>query len=252
MNIAFVLGVTVRNFLTHKHKNYLMKRGKTMKKLTKTFMAVAAVSAVSAVMAASAMAMTATYDDAKGEVTLKDVNSTGTSQTLLVLSEDAATITSENVDIVKQIDQKDDSTSFATVPVGSLADGTYYVRIGGNGKIQTATFTVGDVDPGDETEVFKIGNIDNDVSGRINSSDTTALAKWIVKSYDANNETVGNTYNVVSGIDQETIKIGNIDNDVSGRINSSDTTALAKWIVKSYDSSNETVGTEVTVEAAAE
>lgn len=194
MNIAFVLGVTVRNFLTHKHKNYLMKRGKTMKKLTKTFMAVAAVSAVSAVMAASAMAMTATYDDATGKVTLKDVNPTGTSQTLLILSEDT-TVTSENVDIVKQIDQNDNSISFETepVPVGSLADGTYYVRIGGDGKIQEATFTVGDVDPGDETTDITIG----DVNGKdgINGADSTMMARYIAGSPKEKGNT-GNTLKI--------------------------------------------------------
>lgn len=224
MNIAFVLGVTVRNFLTHKHKNYLMKRGKTMKKLTKTFMAVAAVSAVSAVMAASAMAMTATYDDAKGEVTLKDVNSTGTSQTLLILSEDT-TVTSENVDIVKQIDQKDDSTSFATVPVGSLADGTYYVRIGGDGEIQTATFTVGDVDPGDETTDITIGDVNGEDG--INGADSTMMARYIAGSPKEK----GNTGNVVTTADGATYTIGDV-NDKDG-VNGADSTMVARYIAGS-------------------
>ena len=191
MNIAFVLGVTVRNFLTHKHKNYLMKRGKTMKKFTKTFMAVAAVTAVSAAMSVSAMAMSAEYDN--GTVTLKDVKSTGTSQTLLVLSQDD-TVTSENVDIVKQIDQKDDSTSFASVPVGTLADGTYYVRIGGtDGSLQTATFTVGGVQPGGETKEIVIGDV-NDKDG-VNGADSTMMARYIAGSPKEKGNT-GNTLKI--------------------------------------------------------
>ncbi len=179
--------------MTHKHKNYLMKRGKTMKKFTKTFMAVAAVTAVSAAMSVSAMAMSAKYED--GTVTLTDVNSTGTSQTLLVLSKDD-TVTSENVDIVKQIDQKDDSTSFASVPVGTLADGTYYVRIGGtDGSLQRATFVVGDVQPGGETKKIIVGDANLDNS--INAADALFVARK-AGSADTNIAQAGTEIEVVA------------------------------------------------------
>ena len=145
-----------------KKTNLFMKRGKTMKKFSKIALSVAAVSAVTVAMAVSASAaMTATYNAEAGTVTLSDVTPTGQSQTLLVLDKvNLETVADTNI---KQIDQKDDSTSFETVKVGELKDGTYEVRIGGsNGGIQTATFTVGEVGPEKETETIILGDVSSD------------------------------------------------------------------------------------------
>ena len=125
-----------------------------MKGLSKIIFSVAAASTVAAAMAVSASAMTASYAD--GTVTLADVTATGASQTLLVLDGvDLQTIAETNI---KQIDQKDDGESFASVPVGTLPNGTYEVRIGGSdGTMQTATFTVGGGSV--ETETILIGDV---------------------------------------------------------------------------------------------
>ena len=193
MNIAFVLRVTVRKFDTQT-KNYLMKRGKTMKKLTKTFLSVAAVSALTAAMAASASAMTAEYvpgvDGAVNTVALKDVANSGASQTMIILNQDAQTVEST---MVKAIDQKDDSTVFTSVPVGDLTDGTYYVRIGGtDGNIQTATFTVGQAV---ETEIITIG--DANLDGVVGMDDATSIATKSVGLSSEDNTNVGTAVTVV-------------------------------------------------------
>lgn len=118
----------------------------------------AVIGALSAVCAASSMAAdysaTATYDAEAGTVSVTAsqdyIDLVGAGDfTLLVLSEDATEITNENSDIVKQIQQGDQAT-VSTVKVGDLADGTYYVRLGGadvsddneKGFVAT-TFTVG-------------------------------------------------------------------------------------------------------------
>ncbi len=142
-----------------------------MKKISRTLLTVAAVAAVSASMAVSAAAMTAEYDAAKGEVTLGEITATGASQTLLVVAGENAEATEATI---KQIDQKDDGTSFGTVTVGALADGTYEVRIGGNGTVQKKTFTVGAAAV--ETETITIG--DADLKNGIQNMDATNILRY--------------------------------------------------------------------------
>lgn len=119
----------------------------------------AVVSAVAAACATASFAAdytaTASYDN--GTVTVgipaDYVAATDGDLTLLILSEDATSITEANKSIVKQI-QQGDATALSSVAVGDLADGTYFVRIGGaevgtdnpNGFIAT-TFTVGSTNP---------------------------------------------------------------------------------------------------------
>ncbi len=202
---------------------FLMKRGKKMKKLSKTLLSVAAVTAVSAAMAASAMAMTATYDAETGMVTLSEVASTGDSQTLLVVGGNSvgATVATEDI---KQIDQDDTGKSFATVPVGQLDDGTYEVRIGGDGQIQRATFKVGDVQPGGETKTIIIGdiNVDNGVS----SADGVLLARSLAKF----TENVGEAGTVYTTADGTSITVGDIN--VDNGISSADGVLLARYLAK--------------------
>ena len=173
-----------------------MKRGKTMKKLTKTFIAVAAVSTVSAVMAASAMAMTATYAD--GYVTLSGIEATGTSQTLLILTEDT-NVTSDNANtIVKQIDQKDNDGTFeaVSIPVGTVEDGTtLYIRVSGtNGNLQTAEYTVGG---GSEPETITLIVGDADMSGRVAVKDASSIAKKLVSIDDADTQYINTEIEVL-------------------------------------------------------
>ena len=223
MNIAFVLRVTVRKFDTQT-KNYLMKRGKTMKKLTKTFLSVAAVSALTAAMAASASAMTAAYvpgaDGAVNTVTLTDVANSGASQTMIILNQDAQVVEST---MVEAIDQKDDSTVFTSVPVNALDDGTYYVRIGGtDGSMQRATFTVGQVA---ETETITIGDVNGNTT--IESADGTALARYNAKFENG----IGNVGVVRTKSDNSgTVLIGDVNGNTT--IESADGTALARYNAK--------------------
>lgn len=219
-----------------------------MKKLSKTLLAIAAVSAASMAMTASAMAMTADYAD--GTVTLSDVTATGASQTLLIVNEEGVTVDSSNAsDVVEQIDQKDDGTSFASVPVGTLADGTYEVRIGGtDGSMQTTTFTVGAVEPGNITIV--VGDVDDD--GKATSSDAAKIASAEVgMTAEGYNDAVGAEYTVVSGIDAETVKIGDVDLD--NNATSTDAAKIASFEVgNTAQGYNDLVSTEIQVQAKAE
>ena len=213
-----------------------------MKKLSKTLLAIAAVSAASMAMTASAMAMTADYAD--GTVTLSDVTATGASQTLLIVNEAGVTVDSSNAsDVVEQIDQKDDGTSFASVPVGTLADGTYEVRIGGtDGSMQKTTFTVGDeVEPG--TITIKIG--DANMDGRVSGLDASAIAKDLIDIDDADTANVKKEYNVVSGIDATTFVIG--DATLDGRVSGLDASAVAKDLIDIDDADTANVQTEIQV-----
>jgi len=146
------------------------KRGKTMKKFTKIMLSVAAVTAVSTAMAISAMAddtVTGTYASETGVVTLDGVVSSGDQQTLLVLTEDAATVTES---IIAQIDQ-DASISQFVLPA-NLESGTYYIRIGGtDGTIQTGTLTIGS--QGGSTHEVLIGDVDQ--NGRVTSGDASLV-----------------------------------------------------------------------------
>lgn len=209
-----------------------------MKKLTKTLLSVAAVSALTAAMAASASAMTATYAD--GTVTLADITATGASQTMIILNDDATTIT--DTTIVKAIDQKDDGSSFTTVPVGTLADGTYYVRIGGSeGTMQKVSFTVGEVTPpAGETEEIKIGDVNSDTL--CNMSDATAIAQKSVGVSTEQNTKVGTERTTTDGTP---IKVGDVNSDTL--CNMSDATAVAQKSVGVSTEQNTKVGTTVEV-----
>ena len=214
-----------------------------MKKLTKTFLSVAAVSALTAAMAVSASAAVSANLDETGEVNkvvLSGVQKTGTSQTILILNEDAQVVEET---MVKAIDQRDDGEVFTEIPVGDLEDGTYYVRIGGtelvDGTIQEATFTVGDVGPGVETEVITIGdaNLDN----AVNTTDVGSILRY------ANSETtrIGQTGVKRVKEDGSSITIGdaNLDNSV----NTTDVGSVLRYANSETTRIGQT-GTKVTVQ----
>ncbi len=204
-----------------------------MKRFSKLILSVAAVSAVSAAMVISASAMGASYAD--GEVTLTDVTGTGTSQTLLVLDTvDLTTVAAENI---KQIDQKDDSTSFATVKVGELADGTYEVRIGGDGTVQKATFTVGEAGPTPSTKTIMIGDVNDD-----EDADMVDAASVATYSLQGASDNVGVEYDVVSGIDAAKIMVGDVNNDEDA-----DMVDAASIATYSLQGASDNVGIEIVV-----
>lgn len=140
-----------------------------MKKVTKLFLSVAAIGALAAGLATSAMAMTATYDAGTVTIVAEDGDKVAsTEKTLLILNNDATTVTES--DIV-QIDQSED---IASVPVGELAEGTYYVRVGGDGNIDTATFTVG----GAADRKVLVGDVDG--NGEVLAGDASQVLLYTV------------------------------------------------------------------------
>lgn len=191
-----------------------------MKRFSKIILSVAAASTVAAAMTVSASAMTASYAD--GKVTLSGVNGTGDSQTLLVL--DGENLTSIAETNIKQIDQKDDGSSFAEVPVGTLDNGTYEVRIGGSdGTLQTATFTVGGTEV--KTKDVIVGDVNLD--GQIKGGDLTNLKRGIAE------QTTGTgSFNVTFDKADGTGKLIVGDINLDGQIKGGDLTNLKRGIAE--------------------
>ncbi len=217
-----------------------------MKKLSKTLLAVAAVSAVSAAMAVSASAMTASYAD--GTVTLADVNASGDQQTILVLSSNDTVVEEGNI---KQIDQKEGT--FESVPVGTLTDGTYYVRVGGtDGSLQTAEFKVGNDDPNPPapaTETITVGDIDG--ADGIDGTDSIMMARYIAKSDKAKGN--AGAVKVLAAAAGELAVGADVivgDVDFADGIDGTDSIMVARYIAKSEKAKGHT-GETITVEAAA-
>ncbi len=148
-----------------------------MKKFTKLFLSCAAVAAITGAVASSAMAaneLTATYDAEAGTITIGDYTDVANDDTLLVLKPGADDTAVKDSDIV-QIDQQADA--FKTVVVGTLEDGTYTVKIGGDGNIYTGTFTVGSQST---THDVLMGDVD--LNNRITSNDALQVLKYSADS----------------------------------------------------------------------
>lgn len=214
-----------------------------MKRFTKTLLSVAAVSAVSAAMAVSAMAADMSASYAGDTVTLANVKSTGAQQTLLIL--DGAETVVENADgsnNIVQIDQKDDGTVFATTKVGTLKDGTYYVRIGGtDGTLQKYTLTVSS-EPTTKTKTIVIGDVSND--GFVDGTDVVYAARFEVygEPYDDPNEGTGDAGVEATKVDGSTIILGDVSGD--GYVDGTDVVYMARLEVygEPYDDPNEGTG----------
>lgn len=137
-----------------------------MKKFTKLFLSCTAVAALAAAMGTAAMAAPiATYAD--GTLTLSGVEATGDQQTIVVLTEDATTVTEE---LVLAVDQQGET--FTTVKLDAnqidAENNTYYVRIGGtDGSIQKTTF-------GKAASTRLLGDVDN--NGTIETADASQIA----------------------------------------------------------------------------
>lgn len=215
-----------------------------MKKLSKTLLAISAVSAVSMAMAASAMAApTATYDAENATVKLSGVADRGVSQTLIVVPENTETVTGDNIYQIDQIDGTEDAHgsfegAVLKFDAEKLVDGTYEVRIGGSdGQMETATFTVGEVEPGETT--ITVGDVDD--SDKINSLDVAYVARYVGEATE-NVGNVGQTMNL-SG-EEGTVIIGDVD--TSGAVNSLDVTFVARYVGEATENVGQ-VGQTVTV-----
>ena len=152
----------------------------------KLFAATAFAAAVTTAFAVSAFAetdpLTATYNKEAGTITIANAEELNPA-TLLVLNtaegstaaEPIALTTIANTDI-KQIDEVDEAHTYTSAVVGELADGVYELRIGGEGTVYNAFFTVG----GQEEEKVLVGNTDGDELGKITSNDATMVLLYTV------------------------------------------------------------------------
>ncbi len=180
-----------------------------MKKFTKLFLSCAAVAALTGAVASSAMAaneLTATYDAEAGTITIGDYTAVANDDTLLVLKPGADDTAVKDSDIV-QIDQQADA--FKTVVVGTLTDGTYTVKIGGDGNIYTGTFTVGSQST---THEVLMGDVNENKT--VNSTDAAQILK-----YEAGLD------NAVSTDDRKIAA----DVNANGTINSTDAAQIMKY-----------------------
>lgn len=165
-----------------------------MRLLHKVLVSCAIFGAVSALAiaasAASVGTLTATYDAAAGTVTISAIdayNATVTGQnTLLVLNKDSSTVA--DADIV-QIDQGEKTAIVGTaIPVGTLANGTYYVRVGGaDNGYASGTFTVGAT-----THNVLVG--DTDGSAAVDASDATQILLYCSSATSTIGEATTDTY----------------------------------------------------------
>ena len=188
-----------------------------MKSLKKVFFAFAVVSAMTA--AATTAALAAEYDAGTNTVTeyAKPEYEAGKQYTVLVVKQDdgettdgATTATQENI---YYIDQAADGTFTIKPMVGSeasLSDGTYEVRIGGEG-VETpiiSTFTVGGEDPDPELDY---GNVDGD--SRITATDANYVLRHAAGTIDLEEQFADKDYDVIA--------TANVDNR-NDRIDSTD------------------------------
>lgn len=189
-----------------------------MKSLKKVFLAFAVVSAMTAAATTAALAADAQYNADTNTVTeyAKPEYEAGKQYTVLVVKQDdgettdgATTATQENI---YYIDQAADGT-FTIKPMvgdGTLADGTYEVRIGGEG-IDTpiiSTFNVGGEDP---TPELDYGNVDGD--SRITATDANYVLRHAVGTIDLEEQFADADYDVIA--------TANVDNR-NDRIDSTD------------------------------
>ena len=147
-----------------------------MKKFTKVLFACAAVAAMTVAAGTAVMAEEIkdiqynVVEDGADTITIPAYDSTGEQQTLLVLSEDATTVTDG---IIVQIDQQ--AGAFTNVVVGDLKDGTYYVRIGGDAA---TSFSYGSFKVGQTESTRLLGDVDG--SKTINVSDATKVVNHVL------------------------------------------------------------------------
>lgn len=134
-------------------------------KLKKLLIASAVVAAVAGAMSTAAFAegdFDVTYKN--GTVTLGAYTEIATDNTMVIVDTgaDGEKLTEINEENIHQINQQ--AGAYTVIPVGELEDGTYEVRIGGDGNLYSATFTVGG-------STRLVGDASGD--GTINTSDAS-------------------------------------------------------------------------------
>lgn len=138
-------------------------------KLRRFLIASAAIAALTGVMAGGALAadISATYNAETGTVTVAGCPEFEGDKTLLVLdtNEDGSLLTDIADEQIHQIAQEPEA--YKEVVVGPLADGTYELRIGGDGTISTCTFTVGETG-----RDITLGDVDDSAGISINDAIT--------------------------------------------------------------------------------
>ncbi|MBQ3427680.1 MAG: hypothetical protein IJH37_11160 [Clostridia bacterium] len=202
-----------------------------MKKFTKIMLSTAAITAVSAAMAISAMAAEVSvsgdfagkYDTDTGVITLDSaVKSTENSTTLLVVDTDG-TVAEANI---FQIDQDDESQGFSEIKLDAskIVDGTYYIRVGGDGTVKTASFTIGGEPVEKDTKTVYIGDVDDD--DEIGVSDGVFVARYIAEF----EENIGNAGAEAKTADDADFVYGDVDDDQE--VGVSDGVFIARYIAE--------------------
>lgn len=152
-------------------------------KLKKILFVSAAVAAMAGVMATGALAdetMSATWNAETQSVDIVGCTDKGDANTILVLATDdeGKVLTSVTQDDIKQIDEQSDA--YTTVKVGDLPAGTYEVRVGGDGTLQSALFTVsGDPDNPYADSTRLIGDVND--SGAVDIFDVPGITNHATK-----------------------------------------------------------------------
>ena len=163
-------------------------------KFKKILLASAIVASLAGIMATSSFAeeakMTATWDAASKSVIIENCPTAAARKTLLVLTTntDGSLLTTVAEENIKQIDEQADA--YTKVPIGDIADGTYEVRVGGDGTIASALFTVGQKSTRLLGDVTGDSSIDiNDASGIIGHITGVSLEGIALKAADVNKDT---------------------------------------------------------------
>lgn len=149
-----------------------------MKKFSKLFLSCAAVAAVTAAVATSAMAageISATYtaageNETTAKLTIDASGYTADQKTLLIVPSSVSLDKVSGVDVV-QIDQNAEIVD--VVLPADLKDGKYTVYMGGDGKVYSTEFKVGNASS------ILVGNVNFDED--IDLSDATAIVRHFTK-----------------------------------------------------------------------
>ena len=135
-------------------------------KLKKILFVSAAVAAMTGVMATGALAadIVAEWDSGTQSVVITDGITDRDVYTVLVLATDNGAAKTEIVEEdIKQINEQ--SEKYTEIKVGDLPAGTYEIRVGGDGTLDTGMFTVsGDPDNPYADSTRKMGDVNGDNS----------------------------------------------------------------------------------------
>lgn len=188
-------------------------------KLKKILFVSAAVAAMTGVMATGALAadITAEWNAETQSVVITGAEDKGDANTILVLAtdEDGSVLTEVTESDIKQIDEQSDA--YTTVKVGDLPAGTYEVRVGGDGTVDSALFNVGSGDsPYYDDGTVLVG--DADLDGGIGITDASTIAAALAT----------NTYT-----SKDAQQAADADDD--GGVGITDATAIANYIAGNVD-----------------